>query len=141
MPNFTLPRKITAGADMALFPSKYEPGGIVAVEALRYGCIPLVRATGGLADSVVDFDPKKGTGTGFSFKAYDAMSFLTAVVRALETYKNPVVWQKIVRSAMLADFSWEKVATKYFELYRRTEELHKQALNPNPSQVFRQTIV
>jgi starch synthase len=116
----TLPRKIFAGADMLLMPSKYEPGGIVALEALRYGCVPIVRATGGLSDSVVDFDPTLSTGTGFSFKNFSAMSFLTAVIRALETYKNKTVWKKIVQLCMKQDFSWDKSAKKYIDLYERS---------------------
>ncbi|KKU02465.1 MAG: Glycogen synthase [Candidatus Amesbacteria bacterium GW2011_GWB1_47_26] len=117
----TLPRKIFAGADIILMPSKYEPGGIVALEALRYGCVPIVRATGGLADSVVDYDPTLSTGTGFSFKNYSAMSFLATVIRALETYKNKPVWKKIIKRAMDQDFSWDKSAKKYIDLYRRSQ--------------------
>jgi starch synthase len=120
----TLPRKIYAGADMILIPSRYEPGGIVALEALRYGCIPVVRATGGLADSVVDYDPTLSTGTGFSFKTYSAMSFLATVVRALETYKDKASWQKIIIRAMEQDFSWDKSAKKYLSLYHRAIESH-----------------
>jgi starch synthase len=116
----TLPRKIFAGADMLLMPSKYEPGGIVALESLRYGCVPIVRATGGLSDSVVDYDPTLSTGTGFSFKNFSAMSFLTAVIRALETYKNKSVWKKIVQLCMKQDFSWDKSAKKYIDLYERS---------------------
>lgn len=118
-----LPRKIYAGADMILMPSKYEPGGIVALEALRYGCVPIVRSTGGLADSIVDYDPTLSTGTGFCFKNYSGMSFLTAVIRALETYKNKPVWKKIVTKAMEQDFSWDKSAKKYLDLYKRAQLL------------------
>ncbi len=114
----TLPRKIISGADMLLVPSRYEPGGIVALEALRYGCVPIVRATGGLADSVTDYDPSQNHGTGFSFKTYSGMSFLVAVVRALETYRNQGAWKKIVQRAMNQDFSWVNSAKKYIELYR-----------------------
>ncbi len=117
----SLPRKVFAGADMILMPSRYEPGGIVALEALRYGCVPIVRATGGLADSIVDYSPTESTGTGFSFSSYSAMSFLTAIVRAMETYKNPAAWQKIVKRAMEQDFSWDKTAKKYVDLYRRSQ--------------------
>jgi starch synthase len=120
----TLPRKIYAGADMILIPSRYEPGGIVALEALRYGCVPIVRATGGLADSVVDYDPTMSTGTGFSFKTYSEMSLLATVVRALETYKDKETWQKIVKRAMAQDFSWDKSANKYKELYQKAIEFH-----------------
>lgn len=126
MQNFVLPRKIFAGADALLIPSRYEPGGIVALEAMRYGCIPIVRATGGLADSVINFDYKKDIGTGFSFEDYSAMSFLTAIVRTLETYKNKVAWTKIIRRAMQQDFSWNKSADKYLELYQKALKLHKE---------------
>jgi len=118
----TLPRKVYAGADMILMPSRYEPGGIVALEAMRYGCIPIVRATGGLADSVIDYAPAESSGTGFSFTTYSSMSFLTAIVRALETYKNPLAWNKIVKKAMEQDFSWDKTAKKYLEIYHRSQE-------------------
>jgi starch synthase len=121
-----VPRKIYAGADMILLPSRYEPGGIVALEALRYGCIPVVRATGGLADSVVDYNPGLATGTGFSFKTYSSMSFLTAVVRAIEAYKDNGLWKKIVKRAMERDFSWNKSAGKYLDLYKRALEFHKE---------------
>lgn len=132
MSNFALPRKIFAGADMILMPSRFEPGGIVAMEAMRYGCVPVVRATGGLADSVVDFDPTTGKGTGFSFKTFSAMSFLTAVVRALETHKNKVIWKKLVRQVMEQDFSWEQSATKYLDLYHRAIKIKKEAESPKP---------
>ena len=108
---------------MLLMPSKYEPGGIVAIESMRYGCVPIVRSTGGLADSVVDYDPTSSTGTGFSFKNFSAMSFLTAVIRALETYKNKAIWTKIMKRAMEQDFSWDKSAKKYIDLYKRSATL------------------
>jgi len=140
IPDFVLPRKIFAGADMILLPSRYEPGGIIAMEAMRYGCVPIARATGGLADSVINYDPETGTGTGFTFKKFTKESFLVAVVRALETYKNKVVWQKIIRQAMQQDFSWNKAAQKYLELYLKAIEFHKQSLLPNPPTAFRQKV-
>lgn len=121
-----IPRKIYSGADMILLPSKYEPGGIVALEAFRYGCIPVVRATGGLADSVIDYNPSLTTGTGFSFKTYSPMGFLTAVVRAIEAYKDKEAWKKIVKRAMKQDFSWNKSAGKYIDLYKRALEFHRE---------------
>lgn len=132
-----LPRKVFAGADMILMPSKYEPGGIVAIEALRYGCIPIVRATGGLADSVINYDPDTNTGYGFTFKQFRPESFLTAVVRAIEVYRNKTEWTKLIKRGMEQDFSWAKTAVKYIDLYTRALDFRKEALDPNPSRAFR----
>lgn len=129
--DFNLPRKIFAGADMILIPSKYEPGGIIAIEAMRYGCVPIVRATGGLADSVVNYDPKTDKGYGFSFKNFTPEGLLTAIVRAIETHKNPPVWKKIVKRAMQADFSWKKSAQKYIDLYTKAVQFHRYGLPSN----------
>ncbi|MDO8514937.1 MAG: glycogen/starch synthase, partial [bacterium] len=120
-----LPRKLAAGADILLQPSYYEPGGIVVIEAMRYGCIPVVRAVGGLADSVSDE-------VGFSFKDFNAMSFIVAVTRALELYKNKKEWEKLVKRAMNQNFSWDVVANKYLDLYSRVATFRKEALSPNP---------
>ncbi len=139
--NFALPRKIAAGADMLLMPSRYEPGGIVAMEALRYGCVPIVRATGGLADMVTDFDPEKNTGNGFVFKKFARESFLVAIVRALEAYKNRRRWEAIVKRAMNMDFSWKNVAGKYLDLYKRAIEFRHEMLQPNPSLAIKQNVL
>lgn len=130
--DFSLPRKIFAGADMILIPSRYEPGGIIAIEAMRYGCVPVVRATGGLADSVIDYDPKTDKGYGFTFKNFVPEGLLTAVVRAIETYKNETVWKKIVKRAMTADFSWKKSAQKYLDLYHKAIEFHQNGIPSVP---------
>ncbi len=137
MTDFILPRKVFAGADMILIPSKYEPGGIIAIEAMRYGCIPVVRATGGLADSVADYDPFTDTGYGFSFKKFTPESLLTAVVRAVETYKNQVVWKKLVARSMSVDFSWKKSAEEYLKLYQRAREFRLAKISHNPPLAFR----
>ena len=117
-PSFSLPRKIFAGADILLMPSKFEPGGIVALEALRYGCVPLVRRTGGLNDIVEDFDPATKTGNGFSFTAYDPWAFYGTVVSALTTYRDPDCWRRLVQNCLRCDFSWDHSAREYEELYR-----------------------
>lgn len=136
--NPQLPRKLAAGADILLMPSKYEPGGIVAMEAMHYGCLPIVRATGGLADSVTDYNPSKNVGTGFMFRQFTKEGFLVAVVRALETYKNKLEWQKIQRRAMEVDFSWSHTAEKYVDLYQRAIDFRNEATSLNPPMAFRQ---
>lgn len=137
MSNFALPRKIFAGSDMLILPSRFEPGGIVAMEGMRYGAVPIVRATGGLADSVSDFDPTTNAGTGFVFRNYDSWACFSAIIRALETYKNPRVWRGIQRRAMREDFSWEHVAEKYIDLYERAIEFRKETLSPKPHPAYK----
>jgi starch synthase len=141
MPDFILPRKIFAGADIILMPSYYEPGGIVAIEAMRYGSIPVARTTGGLADIVEDFDPTKKSGTGFVFKEFSKESFIVAVVRALEAYKRPESWNGIVQRAMSQDYSWENVARQYVVLYNRTQDFRLEASSLNPALTYRQKVV
>lgn len=137
MPNFVLPRKVFAGADIILLPSVYEPGGIVAIEAMRYGCVPVARSTGGLADTVVDFDPLQNQGCGFLFEKFHPFSFLIALTRALETYKNPKVWKGIIKRAMQKDFSWEHSARQYLDLYQRAIKIRKQTLKESPHEAYR----
>lgn len=124
-PNFTLPRHVFAGTDIFLIPSKYEPFGITAIEAMRYGSIPLVRKTGGLADTVKDYTPEQESGNGFVFNHYDPLALFGAVIRALEVYKHTRVWRSLQRRAMSADFSWEAAAKNYVELYEKAIELAK----------------
>ena len=116
-PDFKLPRKMYAGADMILIPSLFEPGGIVALEALRYGCVPIVRRTGGLNDIVTDFDPAKKTGNGFSFKNKDPWSLYGTIIEALTTYKYPKLWKSVVKNGMSDDFSWSHSAAEYDNWY------------------------
>lgn len=141
LPDFILPRKIFAGSDIVLMPSFYEPGGIVAIEAMRYGAVPVARATGGLADIVEDFNPSAQTGTGFVFKEFTKESFMVAVVRALEAYKRTDSWREIVRRAMEQDYSWENVARKYIDLYARTIDFRQEAISLNPALTYRQRVV
>lgn len=124
-PNFTLPRHVFAGADIFLIPSKYEPFGITAVEAMRYGAIPVVRKTGGLADTVTDFNLEQETGKGFVFSSFDHLSLFGTIIRALMVYRRKSEWLSLVRRAMQADFSWNTAADRYIELYRKAVELHK----------------
>lgn len=128
MLNFTLPRLVFAGADIMLFPSKFEPCGIVQMEAMRYGAIPVARAVGGLADTVEDFDPAADTGCGFVFKDFDKWQFFAQVVRALEVYNHKETWLKLQRRALVKDFSWEASAKRYVELYRKAIHFRRQTL-------------
>lgn len=108
-----------AASDLFLLPSNHEPCGINQLIAMRYGCIPVVRAIGGLHDTVTNFNPTTGKGTGFTFKMEDEHMFYTAVVRALENYKHQKVWNNLVRRAMKQSTSWEIPAKKYVELYKK----------------------
>jgi len=123
MSDLTLARHIFAGSDIFLMPSKFEPCGITQMEAMRYGLIPVVRKTGGLADTVEDFDPIKNTGTGFVFEKFSSHAFFGAIVRALETFKHKKIWLRLIKRAMATDFSWEASAKKYLELYKRAISL------------------
>lgn len=121
----TIPRKIFAGADVVLVPSRFEPSGLVQMEAMRYGAIPLVRKTGGLADTVNDYDPNNNEGTGFVFEKYDPQSLLVTMVRAYEGYRNKKEWLKLIKRAMNEDFSWEHSAQQYLSLCYKIKRDHK----------------
>jgi starch synthase len=112
-----LAHRIEAGADMFLMPSRYEPCGLSQLYSLRYGTVPVVHATGGLADTVQDYDPTRDTGTGFTFAPLRRELFLTAIRRALTTWRDPARWRGIVDRGMAADFSWDAAATRYRALY------------------------
>ena len=114
---------IYAGSDMLLMPSRFEPCGLTQMLAMRYGSIPVVHRTGGLADTVQEFDPATETGNGFSFVKYDPFHLFAAVMRALEAYKFTDQWQRLMQRAMLADYSWDASAEQYVALYRRAMEL------------------
>jgi starch synthase len=109
---------IEAGSDMFLMPSRYEPCGLNQMYSLRYGTIPIVRNTGGLADSVRHFDPASGTGTGCVFNDYDVPAVRWAVGTALDWYGVPQSWQRLMQNAMAQDFSWARQITQYESLYR-----------------------
>jgi starch synthase len=117
--NAPLAQKIYAGSDMFLMPSRFEPCGLGQMIALRYGSIPIVRETGGLADTVRNFDPTTNEGNGFSFKAYDSMALYAAIIRAIEDYRYRPAWQQLMLRAMSADHSWAASARKYVDLYHR----------------------
>lgn len=126
LPNFTLPRLLFAGCDMILYPSRFEPCGVVQLEAMRYGSVPIVRKVGGLADSVENYDPKTGKGTGFVFEDFNLISFYGQLVRAVETYRHKDLWRNIQKNAMRQDFSWSKSAKEYVKLYNRALQFKSQ---------------
>ncbi|MFO8240432.1 MAG: glycogen/starch synthase [Dissulfuribacterales bacterium] len=119
LPNFTLPRMVFAGADCILYPSRFEPCGIVQIEAMRYGAIPIVRKVGGLADTVRNFETLKREGNGFVFSNFDQYSLFGQIARIYELYKNKEVWQQLQKNAMESDYSWEYSAKEYEKLYER----------------------
>lgn len=116
--NDELAHIIEAGADIFLMPSKYEPCGLNQMYSLMYGTVPLVRETGGLADTVIRYNEKTGEGNGFVFKKYDANDMIKELQRALNIYNDKKTWVKIIRNGMKADFSWGTSARKYIELYK-----------------------
>lgn len=117
--NNELAHLIEAGSDMFLMPSRYEPCGLNQLYSLRYGTVPIVRATGGLADTIRNYDPATGEGSGFVFEQYASVDLLDAVQRALKTYRMKETWGQIMRRGMTADFSWAASAKKYMDLYAK----------------------
>lgn len=108
---------VYAGSDMFMMPSRYEPCGISQMISLRYGSIPIVHETGGLSDTITDFDPGKERGNGFVFSSYSKEALLTAIVRALVNYKYRKTWEHLTWQAMRLSYSWEIPAKKYLALY------------------------
>ena len=121
-----LAQRIYAGADMLWMPSRFEPGGLAQLIALRYGTIPVVRGTGGLADTIRDYDPVAQKGNGFRFGPYDPWQFFAAVVRAAETFRHPTVWQWLIQHDMQEDVSWSRSAYKYVQLYLAAIAAHRE---------------
>lgn len=113
---------IEAGSDIFLMPSRYEPCGLNQMYSLRYGTIPIVRNTGGLADSVQHFDPGTGRGTGCVFNDFDAPAVRWAINTVLDWYADPRSWLPVMQNAMAKDFSWTKQIKEYDSLYRRLAE-------------------
>ena len=114
-----LASRIYGGADCALMPSRFEPCGLGQLIALRYGTVPIVRRTGGLADTVKEFDATRRSGTGFLWDAFEADAMLDAIRRAASTYRRPELWSVLVRNGMTEDFSWDASAREYALLYKK----------------------
>jgi starch synthase len=127
-----LGRQIYGGADMLLMPSRYEPCGLAQMIALRYGTVPVVRKTGGLADTVVDADADPQQGNGFVFEGFRPEGLLDAVQRALARFRKPRAWASLSIRGMRADFSWKKSTQSYAELYHRAAGQEPTAGGPLP---------
>ena len=125
-----LAQRIYGGSDMFLMPSRHEPCGLGQLIAMRYGSVPIVRATGGLADTVLDFDARTQQGTGFVFSRYDPIDFFGAIARGLETYRYPDAWSALMRHGMSRDASWNAAARAYLDLYTRARNSRRTAPNP-----------
>jgi starch synthase len=121
--NTALAHQIEAGADVFLMPSRTEPCGLTQMYSLRYGTVPIVRATGGLVDTVEDYDAATGEGTGFRFGPSHPASLLAALDRALTVYGDRKAWRRVMHNGMTRDFGWERSARQYVELYGRAREL------------------
>jgi starch synthase len=118
--NDPLAHRIISGNDFFLIPSKYEPCGLTQMYALKYGTVPVVRATGGLNDTVFTYE--NGKGTGFKFSGTNPDEFLTCIIKAIDIYKDKNEWKRIVSNGMKEDFSWKKSAERYIELYKKLKE-------------------
>jgi starch synthase len=112
-----LAHKIEAGSDIFLMPSRFEPCGLNPMYSLRYGTVPVVRATGGLDDTIEAYEPGLDRGNGFKFEPYDAEALLATLQRALTLYRDHAAWERLMRRGMQADFSWAKSAQAYADLY------------------------
>ncbi len=113
---------VEGAADLFLMPSQFEPCGLNQMYSMRYGTVPVVRATGGLADTVTDYNDAAGTGTGFSFEPYTAAALMGAMERARAVFANPIRWKSLQVAGMRQDFSWDRSAREYVKLYESARE-------------------
>ncbi len=123
-----LAHKIEAGSDIYLMPSHYEPCGLNQIYSLKYGTVPVVRATGGLDDTVEQFDPRTQKGTGFKFREYSGEAMLESLRAAATLYRdNPEAWKALMRNGMAQDYSWTNSAREYVKVYERARQLKQQS--------------
>ena len=118
----SLPHLIFSGADAVLVPSRFEPCGIVQMQAMRYGAIPIIRKTGGLVDTVNNFDPGSNRGEGFVFEEYNSLALYTAIIKAITSFGFKKEWKNIIKRAMQKDFSWEKSSKEYIQVFNKLLE-------------------
>ena len=128
----SLAHLVEGAADMFLMPSRFEPCGLNQMYSMRYGTVPIVRATGGLEDTVTDYNDATGSGTGFKFKPYTAAALSGAMERARTVFANPNSWNKLQVAGMRQDFSWDRSAREYVKLYEHALE-GPSAQRPAPS--------
>jgi starch synthase len=119
--------KIEAGSDMFLMPSRYEPCGLNQIYSLKYGSVPIVRATGGLDDTIEPWDARTGKGTGFKFTEYNGESLLLTIKHALQAFRDQTSWQVLMRNGMNKDFSWSASAREYGKIYERVRGMRAAA--------------
>ena len=115
----SLAHKITAGCDFFLIPSRYEPCGLNAIYSLKYGAVPIARATGGLDDIISGFNPDTGKGNGFKFSDFTKNSFLSCIEAAIKIYRKKTLWRKLLKNDLNCDYSWKNPAGEYENLYRK----------------------
>lgn len=141
----TLAHKIEAGADMFLMPSRYEPSGLNQMYSLKYGTVPIVRATGGLDDTIEQWEPTTSRGTGFKFTGYSSSQLLTSISQALQAFKDKVGWKRLMLNGMSKDFSWNASARDYMKIYQRVKPQRstqtRESLTTEPAEEPRNLVI
>ena len=130
-----LAHQIEAGSDMFLMPSRYEPCGLNQLYSLKYGAVPIVRSTGGLADTITNCVPSKlkvGKANGFAFREYDGAKLLAAIRKAVQVYSDGRAWKRLMVNGMKQDWSWSRSAGEYAKLYRKAVDKHRKCLKSKP---------
>jgi starch synthase len=125
-----LAHRIMAGSDMFLLPSRYEPCGLTQMYAMKYGTVPIARAIGGLKDTVHDFDSQSGKGTGFTFQPFERKALLAAIKAAVLCYGDREAWKRLMGNGMESDFSWDRSARQYIELFRSLSKPARREVEP-----------